>query len=190
MGWDVGVFLAVVFMPALLSIILALAFFWRHTPLMVSVLISILIIAIVAIPITDNGKKMIRDHPNLDKSKLIFYPFSAFSDQFHYIPDMQIYVSRATWGDMGVGQFAKDPNEVASLFNIYFDSKSTKDNFTISTGLLNISYDLLSSNYTDALLSLEDWQTIASNLQTKSQLEQKYLVLFENQNRIVFLKAR
>jgi hypothetical protein len=190
LGWDNSSFLAVVFIPVLLSIILALAFYWKESSLSISLLITILVIAIITIPLVKNGKTMISDHPNLDSSQLLFYPFSAFSDQIHYSSNMQMYFSWGTWVAVGMGQFAKDRNEISSLFNIYFDVGSTKTNFALPTGAADIPHDLLSTGYTYALLSLKDWNSITKNQSITSQLEQKYKIFLENRNLVVLLQSR
>jgi hypothetical protein len=190
LGWDIGSYLAVVFIPVLLSIILALAFYWRQPTLVVSLLITVLIIAIITIPLVQNGKIMIRDHPNLNSSQLLFYPFSAFPDQVHFSPDMQMYISPDTWVAVGMGQFAKDRLEISSLFNIYYDVDSVKTNFSLPTASMNIPTDLLSKNYSYALLSYKDWSNINQNQNITSQLEQKYQAVLENRNLVVLLKSK
>jgi hypothetical protein len=189
-GWDIGVYLAVVFIPVFLTIILGLAIYWKRISVRESFIISVLLIAILTIPLVHNFKVMVRDHPNLEKSQEIFYPFSAFSGQIHFTPAMLLYIQNNVWDLMGESEYAKDRNEIAAIFNVYFDASSTKENFVLSGNPSSIPSDLLANPYTDALISFAEWQRIAADPQIKSLLEQKYQAYFENKQVLVLLKAK
>ncbi|HSB67234.1 MAG TPA: hypothetical protein VLD65_11695 [Anaerolineales bacterium] len=189
-GWDIGLFLEIVFIPILLAIILALSFSWKMPSLLVSIVIAILILAIVSIPIVNNVKYAVRDHPNLHYSQELFYPFSAFPDQIHYTADMRMYVSLNIWNLMGMSAYVKDRNELSAVFNIYFNARSSIDNFTLTDGSTDIAQDLLSTNYNYALLSREDWQVATQEEGMASRLEQIYQVFQEDTQRVVLLKLK
>jgi hypothetical protein len=189
LGMDIGVFLTVIFVPVLVSIILAAAFFWRHLSIQGSIVIALLMIAIFSIPVVENGKKMVRDKPNLHLTNRIFYPLSAFSDHIQYVGGMQVYVSMNTWNTLGVGRYANDQNKIASLFNIHFNSETTMENYTLSSEAQDIPQDLLNFHYNYAFLSMVDWQLIIDDPEIQSLIEQKYMVLADAHNSVVFLKS-
>lgn len=186
-GWDVAISMSAVFIPVLFSVILALVFLWKKVPLVVSYLISVLIIAISIIPISHNIKQIVIAQPNRISSDNLFYPFSAFSDQIRYMPDMKFLISPDVWREMDSSYLVKDRVELSSLFNVYFDSRSSKENFEISDDLIEIPKKLLNDPYSYTLLSLDDWQKITGSPDYNSLLEQRYFVIVDNDNRIVLL---
>jgi hypothetical protein len=186
-GLDIGVFLMVIFIPVLLSAILGLVFFWKQVPLTGSILIALMMIAIFTIPAMENVKKMVRDKPNLHLTNRIFYPLATFSNHIQYRTGMQIYVSGNTWATLGVGSYAKDQNELASLFNMYFNSISTMDNYTLSFDAHNIPQDLVNMHYNYAFISLGDWEKIRKDPGILALIEEIYMVLAEPGTQVVFL---
>jgi hypothetical protein len=187
-GWDVAIFMSAVFVPLVFSIILALVFLWRRVPLAISYLISVLIIAIAIIPISHNIKQIVIAQPNRIFSENLFYPFSVFSDQIQFDSDMEFYISQDVWREMETSYFLKDRIEISSLFNVFFDASSTKQNFIIPEESPDIPDDLLNSDLTHVLLSANDWWAISAKPEIRDQLEQKYVLFFDNKGLLVLLK--
>lgn len=190
LGWDIWPFLTVVFVPVLLSIIVALVFYWKQPSLENSFLIAALVIAIIAIPIVKNAKTVIRDQPNFITATQLFYPFSAFQNLIQYTPDMRMYVSTNYWQPFGLGHLVKDRNEISSLFNVYYGVGSTRNNFELSTGLDAVVHDLLSQRNTYALLSLKDWKAIIQDQSVSSQLDNYYQAFLESKRLLILLKLK
>jgi hypothetical protein len=188
MGWDVAIFMSAVFIPVLFSAILAFVFLWKKIPITVSYFISVLIIAITIIPISHNIKQIVIAQPNRIFSGKLFYPFSVFSDQIQFNSDMEIYISPAVWREMETSYFLKDRIEISSLFNVFFDTSSTKQNFIVPEESSDIPDDLLNSNFTYVLISAGDWQEIAATPEIRDQLEQKYELFFDDKGILVLLK--
>jgi hypothetical protein len=187
-GWDVTTFMSAVLIPVLFSVILAFVFLWKKLSITISYLIAVLIIAISVIPISHNIKQIAIAQPNRIFSENLFYPFSAFSNRIRYTSNMKFLISPDVWREMDVSYFAKDRVEISSLFNVFFDSYSTKDNFAIPAGLIEIPDKLLDDTYSYALLSLDDWHEISGSPKDKLLLEQRYSVFVDEQDRIVLLK--
>lgn len=190
LGWDIWSFLEVVLSPVLLSIMVALVFYWKQPSLEASFLIAVLIIALIASPLVKNAKTMLRDQPNYVTAKQLFYPFSAFHDQIQYTPQMRMYVSTSYWQPIGLSHLIKDRNEVSAIFNVYYGVDSSRNNFEISTGLYTMPQDLLSMNYSYALLSLKDWKAITQDQGVSAQLKDNYQVFQENMGLVVLLKLK
>jgi hypothetical protein len=189
-GWDISAFLVYIFEPFLFSILLALLFFWKHSSLGRSILITVLLIAILTSPLIRSFKIMVEARPNQVLSGKMFYPFSSFSEEIRYSPDMRFYIADDVWETMGVSGYAKNQDELLSLFNVYFDASSTRENFPLIDKSVDKYQDLLASNYTYVLLSTIDWQNITADPQARTLLEQNYQVFFDQQGLLVFLKAR
>jgi hypothetical protein len=189
-GWDVTTFMTAVFIPVLFSAILALVFLWKKTPLTVSHLIAVLIIAIAIIPISHNIKQIAYAQPNRKITEDLFYPFSAFSDQIHYTSDMEFFVSPDVWRKMGTFYSVKDRLEIASLFNVFFDAGSTKQNFIVPEESSDIPRDLGKSPFNYVLLSADDWRAISTHPEIGNQLEEEYSFFFDGRNILVLLKPK
>ncbi len=185
--WDLGSFLEIIFIPILLSTILALSIYWKSPSLAGSMLITVLIIGIITIPMADNAKIVFIKRPNQVASQKLFYPFSALQDRIHYSPSMRMYVSLDTWNEVDMSGFVKDRTELSSLFNLYFSANSDKTNFTLSIQQVNIPSDLLSASYDYALLSHAEWKTITRTGDLVSQLKQDYQVYLDEKNMVVLL---
>jgi hypothetical protein len=189
-GWDVAIAMSAVFMPVLFSVILSLVFLWRRVPLTISYLISVLIIAISIIPISHNIKQIVIAQPNRIFSEKLFYPFSVFSDQIKFDSDMEFYISPDVWREMETSYFLKDRIEISSLFNVFFDASSTKQNFIIPEESATIPDDLRDSVFTHVLLSENDWRAISARPDIRNQLENTYGLFFDDRNMLVFLKLK
>lgn len=189
-GWDISTFMVVVFIPVVFSLILALVFFFKRMTVAISFIIAVLIISIVAIPLTHNIKQMVINHPNRNFSERLFYPFAIFSEQINYSPEIEFYISPNVWRMMETSYFTKDRLEISSLFNVYFDVSSTKNNFLIPKDFTEMSQKLSKSNFSYVLLSLNDWQTISSDQELKDLVAKRYHVYFEGENKLVLLKSK
>jgi hypothetical protein len=189
-GWDVAIVMTAVFIPILFSVILALVFLWKRTPLFVSYLVSVLIIAITIISISHNVKQITIAQPNRKFSDKLFYPFSVFTGHINFSSDMEFYISPDVWREMETSYFLKDRLEISSLFNVFFDAGSTKYNFIIPEESSDIPGDLIKSDFTHVLLSTGDWQTISAMPEIRDQLENKYLFYSDDKNVLIFLKPK
>ena len=185
-GWDVATYMTSVFIPLLFSAILAFVFLWRRLSVNISVLISVLIIAISAIPISHNIKQLVIAQPNRIFSEKLFHPFSAFADEISNTPDMKFYISRVWPAEQSY--YAKDRVEISSLFNVYFDTDSSKTNFIIPEEVSDIPADLRKSAYSYVLLRDEDWRAVLEEPGLEAFLEKDYRIFSDETGGLVLLK--
>ncbi len=189
-GWDVGSYKSVVYVPILIAIVLVLAFYFNKLSVVPSYIITGIVIASIISPIAGNIKLLIRDQPNRVASQKMFYPLSAFAHDIHFAPDMQMYISSKVWEAVGMGQFAKDRNEISALFNIYFDAGSNKGNFRLANTSTSVPADLLDSDYTYGLLSADEWTNIIRDDGIAYKLEQEYNVIQDSNHIVVLLEHK
>ena len=101
---------------------------------------------------------------------------------------MEFYISPDVWREMETSYFLKDRIEISSLFNVFFDASSKKQNFIVPEESSDIPGDLINSDFTHVLLSASDWQAISALPEIRGQLENKYLLYSDDKNVLVFLK--
>ena len=190
LGVDNSLFLVNIYEPAIFSTILAIAFFWKRISFPQSAVITILIISLLISPLSTNFRMMFLTHPNQVTSQTIFYPFSAFSDEINFTPNTRMLISLNTWQAVGNPYSTKNVDEVMDLFNVYFNANSTKSNYTIEMEQTAVKVEILNSQYSYALISMEDWKYLTSDPLTSHTLNLKYQIYFEPKNLVVLLKAK
>jgi hypothetical protein len=189
-GWDTTVFLNVVFYPFLLSCLLAVSFLVKLPGDKATKILFLLIIARITFPLITNFKALFYDHENQQTEKAIYYPYSTFSKEIIFTPQMHMFISKDIWTAVGEPYSGKNIDEVNDLFNIYFNTSATKDNFSFSNVNAGELEGILNSNYTYLLLTKSDWQQILNDPQVYSLAEQKYLVFSDPKKILFLLKAR
>lgn len=190
LGWDTLTFLNVVLYPILLVCVLFIYFIFTKPGLKTSIVICLLVIAMIVSPIVGNFNSIFINGDNQTTANVVFYPFSSFSKQIVFTPQMRMYISTDTWGAVGNPYYTKNIDKVISVFDVYFDAYSTRGNFTYSNFNIDDAPAILSSNYTYLLLARADWRLLAKNPNATSLVQQKYQVFFDPQMIIVLLKAR
>ncbi len=184
-GW--GSFLATLYLPFAITLLLALTFLWK--PLSQAGA-PLLVLALLSNPLVSNFKTMVIQSPNKEEAQRIFYPFSAFASHIHYTPDMRFYVAKRTWYVMGVAPVAKDGNEIASIFNVYFRASSTHANYTLQTDASDVTSDIFSIKYTYVLLSLNEWQMLDTNPDLSAKVTASYQVVPDGQKKLYLLVGK
>jgi len=190
LGWDMLTFLNVVFYPLLLVCILLIYFFSAKPGLKTSIVICLLVISALVSPLASNFRVVFISEKIKESADFVFYPFSAFSKQIVFTPQMRMYVSTDTWNAIGDSFYPKNIDKVISIFNDYFDAFSTRDNFTYTSFIIDDPPAILNSKYTYILLAKADWRILANDPGATSLIKQNYRVFFDPRMIIVLLKAR
>jgi hypothetical protein len=187
-GQDISVFLATTLNPIFLTLILGLSFFKQRLNLVASLLVLTLSLGILSAPLAGNLREMLQRQSNAQQTQRLFHPFATFAEDITYQEDMRFYSSQNVWAELNMSHFGKDPNEVASMFNLYFDARSNKDQYTLSTDPLEILAQAQTTDYNYILLSSQDWQTIAAQPTAQTQWLQKYQPILDPVHGLVLLK--
>ncbi len=194
-GMDFGQFLEIMFHPVILTILLATLFLSKRSSVM-NLLVEVMCVSGLMIsPLISNARMMFLDRPAQTLSRFQFYPFSQFDKEIHYSPGMQMYVSSnisdntITINDMGSRMLSDDRIELACMFNVYFNARANRYNFTFSYDSPHKADDILAANYTYVLLTTQDWQGFTAHPAQLAQIEAKYQVFHDTENLVVFLIA-
>jgi hypothetical protein len=188
-GWDVGLYLESVFFPIVLAGILAFLILLNRPSTRWSVVISVLIISILTSSLASNLRSMFIARPNQKQTELVFYPLSAFASDITVVPGMQLYIASNTWSSVDQYWIAKNHEEIAYLFNVYFDAGLSRDQVT-SPEDGDISSDILQTRYNYVLMQTQAWEQIEGNAAVLAKVQQSYEVFLEPRGLLVLLRAR
>jgi hypothetical protein len=188
-GWDTLTFLNVIFNPIVLICILAIFFLFPKPGLKTSLVISLLVIAMFLSPILGNFNTIFINGDSQTTAAVIFYPFSTFSKQIAFTPQMRMYISIHTWEAVGNPYNTKNVDEVISVFNDYFNASSTRSNFVYDNFNIEDAPAILREGFTYLLFSRGDWRLIAADPSAIALAKQNYQVFFDPHMVIVLLKA-
>ncbi|MFH2101947.1 MAG: hypothetical protein ABIJ39_01135 [Chloroflexota bacterium] len=192
LGMDLMLFVSKTFIPLIFVLILGFIFLSRRVTAKTNIVIGALVLATLMSPVISNFKVLFlyRPHPNLLFIEKQVYPFSSFSNQIRFSPGMRMYVSFQVWGTIGNFYYTKNIDELLSLFNIYFDANSTRDNFTYLENTSASSDDILSLEYDYVLLANNEWQLLSQDAETYSRIEEQYSAFFDDRDILALLVRR
>ncbi len=195
-GIDFGQFLEIIFHPLLLTLLLAALFLTKREAPYGWVVPLVCMAGLLVSPLLANARLLFIERPNQALSRFDFYPFSRFADRIETAPDTRLYVDSGISAyvleanRLQVPMLAADRNELASMFNVYFDARAGVDQFSLSSADSGIAADLLTGDYDYAFLTVENWSVIADQPALLAQIQQRYRDHAEPQNLIIFLERR
>ncbi len=190
LGWNITTYVNVVLYPVLITCLLAIYYFSSRPGIKTSTVTFILLVGLLVSPLVRNFKVLFITHDNLKNSQIIFYPFSAFSNQLVYSPRMEMYISANIWSILGNPFSTKNVDEVVNAFDIYFNVNSSRDNFTIDSPNQDNILGVLNKGYGYILLSQASWQSLVTDPQVLLVAEQKYQIFHDPKNLLILLEAR
>ncbi|MBN2388461.1 MAG: hypothetical protein JXB85_15700 [Anaerolineales bacterium] len=195
-GLDFGQWLEIIFQPVLITLLLAALFLSRRTTSWALLAVIFSLAGLLVSPLLANARAMLVEQPIHALTQFDYYPFIRFADQIAYAPGMRVYVSSGIpaltdhQGDQTASMLAADRNELASMFNIYFDTRAPAESFFLSGPGADPAAEILGGRYDYILLTAVEWQAISSAPQTLAGIEARYQVFTEPGGRVVLLKAR
>jgi hypothetical protein len=170
--------------PLILSILILLAFYVKKYSYKTVLIPVACILSMTIYPIRTNIKYLAILHQNESVVQHRFYPFSTFTNNLSYTPDMRFFVSSSLHQELDM--LSTDKNEVTSMYNVYFDSHARNTNFKLSTSPDMISTDLFQGDFNFALLTQNDWQLLTQGTSNLAWLERHYSV-YEDPNLPIYL---
>ena len=188
LNYDLGSVVLLMYYPVLLTFLLFSLIFFTNRPIwhMINFLIAV---SLLWAPIASNFRAMFIVKENNQEFTKIVLPFSEFEDEIEYYPEMRFFASyhafRASRVDM-----VKNIDELLSLFNVYFDAQSSRENFTFVEDTINISDILQEADYDFILLSALDWLRVQRDPELFAQLLEQYQVNFGDDERLVLMVAK
>lgn len=167
--------LSMIIYPLLLSILILLAFYVKKYSYKTVLIPVACILSMTIYPIRTNIKYLAILHQNESVVQHRFYPFSTFANNLSFTPDMRFFVSSSIHQELDM--LSTDKNEVASMFNVYFDSHARNTNFKLTATPDMIFTDFFQGDYNYAMLTQKDWLLITQDTSNRSWLEGHYSVL-------------
>ena len=165
-------------LPALLTFMLGLIFWNKDQPLFRVAILTALIIALF-FPVYRNIKEIIFVRENHNNFLETVSPFTQFQDKVKATPDMLYCIETRVFSNRPIA-FAKNVDELYSLYDIVTNSNTTRDNFhfeTIANSLVKFegetplcTFILIPNNLQDELEGMPNFgQKLTANYEsTKS----------------------
>ncbi len=195
-GIDFAQFLEILFHPLLLTLLLGAHFLTKRPNLYAPIIPLMCLSGLLVSPLLANARTLFIERPNQALSRFDFYPFSQFAPYIEPKPGLRVYVDSGISAyvleanRLQVPMLAADRNELASMFNLYFDARASAGQFSLSSPESDTAADLLSGDYDYAFLTVEEWSAITGRPALLAQIQQRYRHHAEPQNLIIFLERR
>lgn len=185
-----------IIIPILAAALMVLFFLRMNKSKLVALFLLFIVLLGSLTPLYLNFQSVLVTRPNAIRMQQLFYPFSAFSDEIHFSPDMRLYISP----DINKEQLMllRRVDEVNSMFTVYFNERSSYENF-----IDPVKYDPLKDiidfpdplltlpemNYNYALITATDWEQVKSNAALFEALSSAYTITYDDQ-RVIALLAK
>jgi hypothetical protein len=187
MEGDITSFLAYVLFPIVFSLLLALLMLIKRYSVHTYILPVICIGLLLYPSIHSNIKSIFVARPVAISFQQRVYPLAAFSEHIQPSAEMRMLVSWNCAAAMGNPDLEQDI--MLSLFNLYFDTNTERDNFH----LVELDQKNLPTHwqqeFTYLLLTAWDWDLIQEQLSIDT-IEQRYIVYSEPGEYFWLLAAR
>lgn len=181
-------FVFIVVFPIVLSIFLAVIFFFNRYSTRTVLIPLMCILGLTFQPTFQNLKDLFVVRPVEQEFENKYYPLSAFAGQIHFSGSMKMYVS--TDIPTRLGMLSLNVDELLSMFNVYFDANAVRQNFVYSKSSHQISADIIQQNFNYVLLTAQDWVQIEANPDGLAEVKNAYQVLQEPTDRLILLKPK
>lgn len=186
-GLDLGSVVTLMYYPILLTILFSSLFLFRDQ-LMWHVVNGLIVVSLMVSPVASNLRSMFIFRENQVEFNKVILPFAAFEDEIRITEDMRYYITYDVL-DQHALKIGKNVDELVSLFNVYFDASTTRDNFNYVEAPTGISDALLDETYDFALLTMDDWIAMQEPADKLDLVKEIYEVQIEPGGDFVLLQS-
>jgi hypothetical protein len=187
MEGDITSFLAYVLFPIVFSLLLAMLILIKRYSFHTYILPVICIGLLLYPSIHSNLKSIFITRPVAISFQQRVYPLAAFSEHIQPSAEMRMLVAWNCAAAMGNPDLEQDI--MLSLFNLYFDANTERDNFHLVALDEENLPTLWKQEYTYLLLTSWDWELLQEQL-SMDTIEQRYIVYSEPGEYFWLLAAR
>ncbi len=187
MEGDITSFLAYILFPIVFSLLLAFLMLIKRYSIHTYILPVICIGLLLYPTIHSNVKSIFIARPVAQTFQQHVYPLDAFSEHIQPSAEMCMLVSWNCAAAMGNPDLEQDI--MLSLFNLYFDANTGRDNFHLVNMDEENLLSLWQQEYTYLLLTTWDWELLQEQLGMDT-IEQRYMVYSESGEYFWLLVAR
>ena len=186
-GLDLGSVVTLMYYPVLITVFLASLFLFREK-LLWQVVNALILISLMVSPVASNLRSMFIFRENQAQFNEVILPFVEFEDKIDFSKTTNFYMTYDVF-DQHELKIGKNLDELVALFNIYFDTNATRENFTYVEAPKDISGALLSGSYDYALVTMDDWIAMQEPEEKLTQVKAAYEVVFGSGGDFVLLIA-
>lgn len=179
-------FIRHVLTPAVLSFLIILLILFDRYTAYAAVLPIYCVVAIFFFPLKANYRSILNPTPGATTQSR-FYLFERFSEYIEYSEGMLVYVSPEIPAKYNAGD--DNPDVLFTVFDLYFSTRTNRDNFSTEPSLEVVLPHLLEGRYTYLFLTDEDWGTLIENPEDESIILQQCQILEDDGKPIFFLKC-
>jgi hypothetical protein len=187
MEGDITSFLAYVLFPIIFSLLLAVLMLIKRYSVHTYILPVICIGLLLYPSIHSNLKSVFIARPVAISFQERIYPLAAFREQIQPSAEMRMLVPWNTAAAMGNPNLEQDI--MLSLFNLYFDASTERDNFHLVELNEENLPSLWQQEFNYLLLTSWEWELLQEQLSMES-IEQRYIVYSEPGEYFWLLAAR
>jgi hypothetical protein len=186
-GLNLGSVITLMYYPILLTILFASLFLFREKLIWQVVNMSIVLTLMVS-PVASNLRSMFIFRENQETFKEVILPFAEFEAEVDISGDERMYITYGVF-DSPELKIVKNDDELLALFNVYYDTSTTRQNFTYQQAPADISGDLLSESYDYALITMDDWIGMQAPEEKLDRVKEVYEIQFGSGGDFVLLMA-
>ncbi len=187
-AWDYNSFMDSIFYPAVLSLLLGTIILIKKLTWLKSVLPILCIFALLLSPLMYTGKYIFRTSFTGEIFKKEYHPFIAFKERIQFTPEMMMVCSLNLSQDLGM--LSDNRDEIAAMFNIFFNERSSRLNFVLREGGDLLTEEIISLPFNYVLMTQSDWQLILADPARNAMVQSMYQELADPNEQVVLLTTR
>jgi len=190
--WNYGKFLDSIYFPILLSLILLVIILMEKQNLLTFGIILFFMASWLLPAVSYNYKYIYVEPTTNEKFQIKYYPFLAFEDGIPIGSDVKIYSTATIFirtSEDETHMLSDNPYDILGMYNVLFDTRTVRDNLTLTYFQKDIPEQILADRYDFAFLSIDDWEYLEEQYpEVLTKLEQNYTVQYDKDQILVFLE--
>ena len=184
-GLDLGSVVTLMYYPVLITILFASLFLFRGKWVW-QVVNAVILISLMVSPVASNLRSMVILRENQARFIEVVLPLVEFEEEIDFNRDSRFYITYAVF-DQHELKIGKNIDELVALFNVFFDTDATRENFTYVEAPEEIASDLLSGSYDYALITMDDWIAMQEPEDQLVQVKAVFEIVFGSEGDFVLL---
>ncbi|RPI88080.1 MAG: hypothetical protein EHM41_02675 [Chloroflexi bacterium] len=175
----------VILIPITLMVLLGVIFLFRVGSIYQTIFTTMLLVVLLIYPLSQNIKSIVFERPNVQRVEERFYPFSSFASIIKFDDDMKFFISTNVPWELHM--LSDNIDELLSMFNIYFEKNSRRNNFIYSTQIESFSGGIYSEKFDYILLTSREWNALSRSQVQLLLVEKGYQLHNDESDKLVLL---
>ncbi len=186
--WDYGKFVESIYQPLLLCFILGFILMVRRMNWWNILLPLTCILALVLSPLLYNQKYIFRAPLTQSYFDQVYAPFITYQDTIQYSDGMKVFISNGIATEYQM--LTSDRNELSAMFNIFFNARTSQQNFVIGFEPEKMASTLTTREFEYVLLAQADWQRISQDADALAHIQNQYTLFTEPDGKLFLLDKK